>query len=114
MLIHRRSDVKDKGVSEELLEIKGQLKLAKTDLQKIQSSPVCPLGHVDAILSSKLRQAPIEQLKENNEALKRDREKYQDCMRRWESRKKNLLDTIAREKAEIELWSRLCNLLHDV
>jgi len=43
----------------------------------------------------------------DNGFLKRDREKFQECIRRWEARKKNLIDTIAQEKAEVALLGKI-------
>ncbi|KAI0029826.1 HEC/Ndc80p family-domain-containing protein [Vararia minispora EC-137] len=83
-----RYDLKKRRVVAESAELKGEIKQAKAELKKIQSIP-----------------HPIVQLQSDNDNLKRDREKYQDVMRRWESRKKNLIDTIAREKVELEKWN---------
>lgn len=58
-------------------------------------------------------QAPVEKLKKDNGFLKRDREKFHDVMQRFEARKKNLIDTIAQEKAELAIRSEFLSALLD-
>ena len=45
--------------------------------------------------------APIEKLLTDNKFLKRDREKFQECIRSWEGRKKTLISHIVNLKADI-------------
>ena len=45
--------------------------------------------------------APIEKLLTDNKFLKRDREKFQECIRSWEGRKKTLISHIATLKMDI-------------
>ncbi|KAA1471261.1 hypothetical protein DENSPDRAFT_858824 [Dentipellis sp. KUC8613] len=77
---------KDERVRADLEEKNHLLSLAKAELDRLLSS-----------------EPPIEKLKNDNRSLKRDREKFQECIRRWEARKKNLIDTIAQEKAEMSI-----------
>ncbi|TFY68906.1 hypothetical protein EVG20_g3376 [Dentipellis fragilis] len=84
--LEERYAKKDERVRADLEEKNHLLSLAKAELDKLLSS-----------------EAPIEKLKNDNRSLKRDREKFQECIRRWEARKKNLIDTIAQEKAEMSI-----------
>lgn len=45
--------------------------------------------------------APIEELKKDNGFIRRDKAKFEEILRRCESKKKKLIDTLAREKADL-------------
>ncbi|KAI0049662.1 hypothetical protein FA95DRAFT_1515305 [Auriscalpium vulgare] len=68
----------------ELDEQKSLLAKAQAELEKLLSAP-----------------APIETLRVDNGHLKRDRAKFQECIRSWEARKKTTINNIATLNAEI-------------
>ncbi|KAI0315521.1 HEC/Ndc80p family-domain-containing protein [Amylostereum chailletii] len=80
---------KDQRTAAELEDLSDQLSKVKREVDKLESSP-----------------PPIIKLRQDNSNLKRDRDKFQECVRRWESRKTNLIATIAKEKAEIDVQTK--------
>ena len=46
------------------------------------------------------RQAPIDKLVSDNQCMKRDFEKFQECIHNWEGRKKTLIGHIANLKLD--------------
>ncbi|KAI0797792.1 HEC/Ndc80p family-domain-containing protein [Abortiporus biennis] len=75
---------KDERVVADLEEKKEKLKEVKSELKKLLKTP-----------------APIERLKNHNGLLKHDKPKFEEVIRLLEDRKQRLMDTIAREKAEM-------------
>lgn len=53
----------------------------------------------------------LEKLQKTHGYLVSDRAKFQDVLKRFEARKKHLIDTVAHEKAELGLRSMLYGLL---
>ncbi|KAI0062236.1 hypothetical protein BV25DRAFT_1907618 [Artomyces pyxidatus] len=82
--LEERYTKKNERTVADLEEKKILLSKAKAELEKLKSTP-----------------APIEKLTTDNGFLKRDRDKFQECLRSWEGRKKNLINNIANLKAEI-------------
>ncbi|TFY81964.1 hypothetical protein EWM64_g2047 [Hericium alpestre] len=85
-MLEERYARKDEKILTDLEREREMLHQARAELDKLESSS-----------------APVQKLRTDNGYLKRDREKFQECVRRWEARKKNLIDTIAHEKAEMAM-----------
>lgn len=92
----------------DLEEQKALLAKAKAELDKLQSAPVSSLLVLPSSLAhgGMRAQAPIEKLLKDNGHLKRDREKFQECIRSWEARKKSLINNIANLNAELTQQSK--------
>ncbi|KZV70486.1 hypothetical protein PENSPDRAFT_579344 [Peniophora sp. CONT] len=70
---------------DEIMELKAEYKASKHKLKELKNSPAS--------------KAPIEKIKAENVALKRDEAKGNEVMKRWEERKIALVDSIAKLKA---------------
>ena len=78
----------------------------KAELRKLELTPVRLF--FDRLVSQCMNlngQAPILKAREENVNVKRDRDKFQDWLRRGEGRKTNFISTIAKERADIETQS---------
>ncbi|KAH9977211.1 HEC/Ndc80p family-domain-containing protein [Lactifluus volemus] len=75
---------KNERIEADLEKQKAELAKVKAELEKLQTTP-----------------APIDKLLSDNKFLKRDREKFQECIRSWEGRKKTLISHIANLKTDI-------------
>ncbi|THH14706.1 hypothetical protein EW146_g5652 [Bondarzewia mesenterica] len=84
--LEARYDKKNESVLMELEEQKKLLNDAQIEYARLMSEA-----------------PPIEKLQDTNKSLKRDREKFQQVITRWEGRKKKLIDSIAKEKAELAM-----------
>ncbi|KAI6010177.1 HEC/Ndc80p family-domain-containing protein [Pisolithus marmoratus] len=82
---------KNERVLNDLEEQKEQLSQRQAELAQLQTSG-----------------APLEKLQKTHGYLVSDRAKFHDVLQRFESRKKHLIDTIAHEKAELNM--RVANL----
>ncbi|KAI9508485.1 HEC/Ndc80p family-domain-containing protein [Russula earlei] len=82
--IEERYAKKNERIEADLEKQKAELARVKAELEKLQSAP-----------------APIDKLLMDNKFLKRDREKFQECIRSWEGRKKTLISHIANLKTDI-------------
>ncbi|KAI0253943.1 HEC/Ndc80p family-domain-containing protein [Lactifluus subvellereus] len=82
--LEERYAKKNERIEADLEEQKAELAKVKAELEKLQSAP-----------------APIDKLLSDNKFLKRDREKFQECIRSWEGRKKTLISHIANLKTDI-------------
>ncbi|KAH9053845.1 HEC/Ndc80p family-domain-containing protein [Lactarius vividus] len=82
--LEERYAKKDEQTEVELEELKVELAKVKAKYDKLQSSP-----------------APIDKLLSDNQCMKRDFEKFQECIHNWEGRKKTLISHIANLKIDI-------------
>ena len=83
-------------------EQKAEVAKLRVELEKLQSTPVCPYPNLfPNFRRLTFSKAPIEKLLTDNKFLKRDREKFQECIRSWEGRKKTLISHIVNLKADI-------------
>jgi kinetochore protein NDC80 len=92
---------KNARIETDLEEQKAEVAKLKAELEKLQSTPVCPYNLFPKIRRLTFSKAPIEKLLTDNKFLKRDREKFQECIRSWEGRKKTLISHIINLKADI-------------
>ncbi|KAH9057126.1 HEC/Ndc80p family-domain-containing protein [Lactarius deliciosus] len=82
--LEERYAKKDEQTEVELEELKVELAKVKAKYDKLQSSP-----------------APIDKLLSDNQCMKRDFEKFQECIHNWEGRKKTLISHVANLKIDI-------------
>ncbi|KAI9457761.1 HEC/Ndc80p family-domain-containing protein [Lactarius psammicola] len=82
--LEERYAKKDEQTEVEIEELKVELAKVKAKYDKLQSSP-----------------APIDKLLSDNQCMKRDFEKFQECIHNWEGRKKTLISHIANLKIDI-------------
>ncbi|KAH9001736.1 HEC/Ndc80p family-domain-containing protein [Lactarius akahatsu] len=82
--LEERYAKKDEQTEVELEELRVELAKVKAKYDKLQSSP-----------------APIDKRLSDNQCMKRDFEKFQECIHNWEGRKKTLISHIANLKIDI-------------
>ncbi|CCM02890.1 uncharacterized protein FIBRA_05004 [Fibroporia radiculosa] len=75
---------KDERIVTQLDQQKEELKHVNLELESLEKAP-----------------PPIQDLQKDNGFIKRDKAKFEEILRRCESKKKKLVDTLAREKAEL-------------